>query len=175
MTDEQKRFVEDNIRYVTYFIKKWGLDFDEWFGCLSECLCKAAIQYDRSKSEAATYLDTVFTNEVRKKHRIDMAEKRKHEANMMSLEQPVMKSDGETCSELKDLIDSKVDVSEEVVGRVMMDQFLEGLCEMDLRMLMMRLSGMKMQEIGDRMGCTRSNVSRRFKRLEKRFKEMYDD
>ena len=46
MTDEQRKFAEDNIKLVYYYMSKENVDKEEYESMLLETYCRAILKYD---------------------------------------------------------------------------------------------------------------------------------
>lgn len=161
MTDEQKELVEQNIRLVWWYILKHNLNPDEWFGSLSETLCKAAIKYDKSLgNKFSTYAKLAFDNCVGMEARKKMSKKQVPDCMVISGDK-VMDPygfDREIC--LFDTIGDKRNAIEDVLFFYDMERYLDRIKPRDKDMWKMAMKGMTNRQIGEKLNLSQATVNR---------------
>ena len=76
MTDEQRKFAEDNIKLVYYYMSKENVDKEEYESMLMETYCRAILKYDENKGAFVNLLYRMFDNEIRRVYNYKHREKR---------------------------------------------------------------------------------------------------
>lgn len=68
LNDEQRKLVEQNHNLIYSAMRKFGIrrqDFDDYYGFAAIGLCKAAIDYDKTRSKSfSTYAYLCIQNEI---------------------------------------------------------------------------------------------------------------
>ena len=65
LTPEQRKLAEKHHNFIFYFMKRKGLDQEEFYDILAIALCKAVRTYDPSEYAFATYCYRCFENALR--------------------------------------------------------------------------------------------------------------
>lgn len=76
MTDEQRKFAEDNIKLVYYYMSKENVDKEKYESMLMETYCRAILKYDENKGAFVNLLYRMFDNEIRRAYNYEHREKR---------------------------------------------------------------------------------------------------
>lgn len=157
LNDAQRKLVEDNHNLIYSFLNSHNLSLDaveDWYGTAAIGLCKAAMIYDEKKGyKFATLAYIVMDNEVK----IVMRQNRKYISNTLSLDAPVEGSGDLTYA---DIIPDSEDFMYSIYLNEALDIALRGLSERDKTVITMIADyGMRHEDVAERLGMSRSNVS----------------
>ena len=88
LNDEQRKLVEQNHNLIYSAMTKCGIrrqDFDDYYGFAAIGLCKAAIDYDKTRSKSfSTYAYLCIQNEITVYNKYRFRQKRKGNMNTIS-------------------------------------------------------------------------------------------
>lgn len=173
MTDKQKKLVEDNIKFVYWFMRTRHLDFEEWIGDLSEQMCIAAIQYDETKGVTfLAYVTRVFENKITYVNAMKNTMKRRGDKYLVSLEEETNFGHGDMETTLADVIDSGIDVESDAIDNFIVKKLCSKLSERDKEILLMRMDGCTLNFIGKKYGISRARVDQILKDMGRLFRRM---
>lgn len=164
MTTEQLKLVDENHNLIYYYINK-NLDgnIEDWYGIIAIALCKAAINFDKSKGTFATYAIRCMENEYRMEIRKLNTDSRKCDRNAISLDITVTE-DGD-CT-LGDIVaDKSIKLEEGCMTIVDMQRLLDSMSERDKNVILLTLLGYNQQEIAKEKGISQGCISKIIKRF----------
>ncbi|HZJ99851.1 MAG TPA: sigma-70 family RNA polymerase sigma factor [Tissierellaceae bacterium] len=69
LTKDQQKIVEDNHNLIYDFLHRRGLNVDEYYGLVAESLCKAVLNWDKSKGKLSTLFYIIARNDIYKEWR----------------------------------------------------------------------------------------------------------
>lgn len=169
MTEQQRRLAEENVNLVYWFIRKHGLDCDEYEGMLMETLCKASIGFDSEKGMSfSTYAVKAFNNSMKMHWREDLAIHRIPKSLIRYLDEKVNIGTGDGKDVfLYDVVEDKRDRIGESETRMSIEEFLNTLSVRDLIAFRMAMEGNSQKKIAEKIGRSQSQVSRDLKRIMK--------
>lgn len=151
LTKEQQKIVEDNHNLIYSFIHKRGLDVDEYYGIVAESLCKAVLNWDKSKGNLSTIFYIVARNDLYQEWRKGIASKRKHEG-IVSLEDELVLDD--------------YNLEDEIV----LKETLEELKNSEFRELLeLKLLGYNQKEIASMLGVSQVTISRWLRKIGEKY------
>jgi len=154
MTPEQQKMVEENHSLIYSFLQKKQLSL-EYYGDAAIGLCMAAIKFDPNYgTKFSTYaFRSMETHCIRAKKN-----EQKH-MGQISLDASI-KDDSEF-SLLDTLIDEKIDLE----SSAFTNWFLGSLSLFDLNIVLLKLQGLSLREIGNRLGCSGQNIDNHLKAM----------
>lgn len=161
---EYRRLIEENHNLIYAFMQKHHLS-EDWYGDCAVGLCKAAKIFDESKGyKFSTVAYRIMYNEMAMRYR-DHENKRIPAASLNSLISD--DSDDEYNSLIPDRNDH-IAVAEDLA---MIRWMLAPTRLTDLMIIWYRMNDMTHEEIGELVGVTQPQVSRRLKQLKRCFYE----
>ena len=164
LNDEQRKLVEDNYYLMYYFSGKHKVPLREYSDILAYALCKAAYYYDAKKGEFSTIAMLVMKNELLTEYTKNNAMGKIPSEKLSHYEYPYQfeNSIGSSDSPEKILL-NKMNLNDTFNG-------LMGLMkkDRDKQIIIDRLNGMSLMEIGAKHNMTHQNVSTKLKNLKKR-------
>ena len=86
MTDEQRKFVEDNFNLIFSYIHQKKLNESDYFGPLQEALCVASYNWVPDMCAASTYIFKQFDWAVKHVHTYNNRKARKYEGDLVSFD-----------------------------------------------------------------------------------------
>lgn len=149
LTQEQQEMVEKNHNLIYKFMHKHKVSPD-YYGSAALGLCKAAMHYDPS---FGTTFSTYAFKAMLQQYLTDKKVESKHVHNL-SLDKDSV-DDGNTT--VKDLLMDKI-MHFNLEEILYIEWLLKLLPLFDLKVVLYRLKGYTMQEIGDIMGCSKQAV-----------------
>lgn len=159
MTLEQQQFAEDNHNLIYSFIHSKGLPVDEFYDIVAIGYVKAVATFDPSKSKFSIYAYSCMLNEVRINGR-RCKSARYHNPNGfdISLDSLAHDSNNEDVGPLENIVQDmrKSNWEDEIHLKILID----GLSDIEQRIVEMRISGMTQKEIGDELNYSQSYISR---------------
>ena len=164
LNDEQRKLVEDNHNLIYTFMRSHGLEIEEWYDVLAIALCKAAIGFNGT-SAFSTYAYKVMLNSVRQAMRDANAQRRNNVYGSVSISEAVVVNRGEIIYTVEDFLASRNNTSQEALGGVWAEWFIERLPLNTLKFLYERMQGFTCREIAVETGVSPARVSHVLKNL----------
>lgn len=151
--------MEDNHNLIYSFLEKYNLSIDEHYDLAAIGLCKASITYDGSKSKFSTYAYKCMFNSVICELRKELSSIRIPKHKTLYYQEELEKDDGDKAS-LLNIIQSNEDVENEIISKIMLENYTNTLSERDKTIFDLSIAGYKQIEISEVVGCSRAQVSR---------------
>ena len=167
LTEEQRKIVEENHSLIYLVIRNMGLLVEEHYDIAAIGLCKAALSYDSEKSSFSTYACRCIRNEILYDFRARKMPKRVISEQLVSYDAPVMSADETEKIALIDCIKAKGSTENEALSKVMYEEVIRNLGDVDSKVLPLFQQGYKQAEIAKIMGVSQANISRVKRRVEK--------
>lgn len=157
LTEEQRKFVVDNEKFIWFVLKKHGLT-SHYYGAASLGLCKAAVSFNADKGKFSTFAHQVILNEIRQEMRREKAIK---DEQILSIESEI--HDTESNITVGDMLSSREDSIGDMEYYIYLCDRLLQIPNIHLRMLKRRINGENTFEIGRMEGVSQSYVSKYLK------------
>lgn len=173
LTEEQKKFVEDNICLLYHYLHKHKLDIEEWFGILACKMCECVISFDNSrKIKFSTYLYFCFDNEVRFRYRQSEEQKlKKYEFTKISTDYIIKEDFTKSLSLMECIPDNNVDIEETNINKdtiiICLRYIRNNFSKRDVEIFRLYLEGKKQRTIAEIIGCSQPQVGRIIKNIQK--------
>lgn len=141
------------------------MSIEDYYDLAAIGLCKAGSKFDGSKSKFSTYaykcmFTTVFT-EIRDRK----AEKRIQDYQVVYYQTELDDSNGGDTSTFLNYIPSKENVEDNVLSKIIFEEYMNKLKERDRQIFALFSDGYKQQDISKIVGCSQAQVSRVRKKL----------
>lgn len=171
LTSAQRKLAEENHAFIFYYMKRKGLDQDEFYDILAYALCKAARAYDPTQCAFATFCWSCFENEIG-------MFRRSQSKRITAL--PFSYYDTKVDEETQNLIyktvpdpdaEQRIDETETAI---LIKDFVKNLPEKLEQTLKLRLQGYSQREIARMVGVNQTMVSRRLAKIREMFNDYKD-
>lgn len=165
LTDEQRELATENHNLIYWFASKKNVPIDDYYGVLAVGLCKAAKSFDKDRGEFTTMAYRCMANELNTYWR-SMSSKSAIPKNVMFYyDAPV--GDGESCFDK--ITDN--DAHESMIYDIMSEEFANNLTDKERSIVDMLVEGLTHNEIADKIGCRRQNVSYHIKKIRSKIED----
>lgn len=151
LTNEQRKFAEENHNLIYKFLYRKNLNPEEWYGVVAIGYVKAVATFDPEKAEFSTYAYRCMNNSVGMEYR-------KQKAPCISLNEAFQNEDGGTC-ELQDFIPDSFDYAVDIDPAIDLNSMFNGLSDREQKILLMKAIGYSDAEIGTCFGISRAYAS----------------
>ena len=165
LTESQRKLVEDNHKFIYYFLRRHNLSIEEWYDTCAIGMCRAAMKFQPEKGfQFLTFAGACLLNEIRQAMR---KQKRKgRNAPCCSLDQTVSETEGFT---LADTLASPENLEDMALQDIQLRQGLDSLSERERTIFMMSVSsGMSQRVVAEHFGKSQVWVSRVLTRVKKK-------
>lgn len=159
MTDEQRKLVTENHKLIFSFLNKYNYDPEEYYDLAAIGLCKAAKLYDESKGNFSTYAYRAMLNTINHDLLYKSRSKRIPE-NLIDYYNCTFCNENGEVIEYLEFIPSGDDIEKEVMAKVMVESFMNGLSDRDRTVVGLMADGYTYREIGKIIGMSRNTVSK---------------
>lgn len=157
MTDNQKKFAEENHNLIYSFLKKYNLNIEESYDIAAIGFCNAVISYDGEISKFSTYAYVCMAREIERERKKKFKIRSIPENSIIYGEDKIT-SDSESC--IFDLLDDrKPGIEDEIMAKIKLEDYLKGLNDRDKRIISAFMDGYKQREISELIPCPASVVS----------------
>lgn len=159
--------MEDNHNLIYTFLQKYHLSIEDYYDLAAIGLCIAGSKFVDGKSKFSTYayrcmFTTIFA-EIRNKK----AEKRIPENQIVYYQAELDDNSSSDTSIFMNYIPSKENVEEDVLLKIIFNEYTSRLKDRDKQIFLLFNEGYKQDEIGKLVGCSQAQVSRVKKKLRK--------
>lgn len=171
LTEEQRKFVEDNHNLIYAFAKKNELDLEEYYDILAIGLCKAALSFDPDLGFSfSTYAYKSMKNACNMHWRHEyIAKSAVPSALIFSYNAPI--TNEQYSKDIVDQLNAMFGIYEFDPIKIELKEFLSGLQEKEKIILCSSLYGYTQNVLASKFGVTQSEISRIRKRLLKRLED----
>ena len=167
LNEEEKKLVEDNHNLIWYYVRRYGISYDEYYDVLAIELCKAAKHYDESKGTFSTIALKFMNNKMHKLH------------EESTLQRKIPKDKINNYNSVLDIeykVGSNYDMEKNIVNKMNLENELHKAFEVitnerDRKIMYYRLKNLTVMEIGEMLNITHQYVSARIKQIRKKLKE----
>lgn len=166
LTEKQRALAAENHNLIYAYAVKMGISIDEYYDVLSIGLCKAAREFDESKSKFATFAYSSMQNELFTHWR--MAQKRSHIPENLVLSYDKEHADYQD-SFLNSLQDFMSD--EDMEYDIMLSEINDKLTDKEKLIVSNLINGFTQSEIAEKMGCKRQNVGYYIRRIRNKIRD----
>ena len=172
LTPEQRKLAEKHHNFIFYYMKRKGLDQEEFYDILAITLCKAVRSYDPSEYAFATYCYRCFENALRMHIRDN---KRRVQSTPFSAFEIHNDSDDidnviEETAECEEALQS----FDELETRMALEGFVSRIPENLRQVLKLHLKEYTQQQIAEILGISQPQVSRTLARIRMLYKKYID-
>ena len=149
LNEEQKKMVEREYvenDLVGTFIRKYGLNYDDYHGLVSESLIKAVLAYDESRGNLSSLFYSIARNDVyneRTRNKVDLVG-------------------------ISDTIEIQ---NEEGAEDFYLESFMDGLSESEKEIVRYLNDGYNYSEIAKLTGVSNSTITRRMKVIREKIRD----
>lgn len=168
MTHEQRKLAEDNHNLIYGFLNKHELSIEEYYDVAAIGLCKAAISYDSSITQFATYAYTVMYNEIKVCYRRQQASIRVPTHLIDYYDAPIH-TEGTHELTLLDVIPSHECLEDTILNCECIKKFVGTLSEQEKKLVMLVYNECTQTEMAATLGLSQSYVSRMLRKLKKAY------
>lgn len=171
MTDEQRKFAEDNIRLVYYYMSKENIDKEEYESILMETYCKAILKFNKDRGAFVNLLYRMFDNEIKRTYNYKHREKRTiaEGETIFSLDELYSDSDGYVVpkhemygSQFQKISDIDiVDICDRVIKRLEKRNDKSKYGATSKVIFQMLIAGYSQMDIAKITGCKQQSVSKK--------------
>lgn len=171
LTEEQRKFVEDNHNLIYAFAKKNELDLEEYYDILAISLCKAALSFDPDRGFSfSTYAYKSMKNACYMHWRHEYIAKSAIPSTLMiSYNAPI--TDEQYSKDIIDQLNAIFGAYELDPIKIEFKEFLSGLQEKEKIILCSSLYGYTQDVLASKFGVSQSEISRIRKRLLQRWRD----
>lgn len=161
LTDEQKKLVEENHNLIYWFIRKYNLSVDEWYGDLACELCLSAVTYDKNKGMFSTYAHYRMWNVMTKTLSRKNATAKRIPEYLIDSYESTFRVEG-TGDEIPmiETITNGFDYADHIVNKIYLKNVLNSIPVDIKKAIILYYSGYTQDEIGDLLGVSQVTVSR---------------
>lgn len=161
--------MEDNHNLIYSFLQKYKLSVDDYYGLAAIGLCKAGSTFDTTKSNFSTYAYKCMFNtvvcEIRKKTQARTIP----EYQIVYYQAELNDNNGGDTASFINYIPSKENVEDDVIYRLIFDEYISKLKERDVKIFTLSMDGYNQEEIAKKIGCSKQLISKTKKKLAKYF------
>lgn len=167
LTEEQKKFAEENHNLIYSFLMNKKLNFEEYYDIVAIGFCKAVKAYEPSRGPFSTYAYSCMMNEVKMHWRKTEQRSQKYGVVLISLNEPIIGIEDLT---VKDTLPHP----ESVESLLKYERYLEIINSLPPPMdevVNLSIQGYSQSEIAQKMGYSQSYVSRLLTKAYQRIKD----
>lgn len=161
LTEEQVKMVEECHNLIYAYIHKRGLRVEDWYDILAIELCKTVMHYNSDRGAISTYFYIRCDSKVKNLYRKSTTKKRTHNG-IVNLEEHEYNQSGSANYMVEDMREEKL-----------LKELLEENPQ-DKEMLLLMYQGYTQQEVGEIIGLSQAQISRRLKKIKRGFLD-YDE
>lgn len=172
LTPEQRKLAEKHHTFIFYYMKRKGLDQEEFYDILAIALCKAARLYDPSKYTFATYCYRCFENALRMHIRDN--KRRIQSAPFSAFEIHNDFDDIDNVIEETAECEEALQSFDELETRMALEGFVSRIPEKLRQVLDLHLKEYTQQQISEMLGISQPQVSRSLARIRVLYKKYID-
>lgn len=184
MSSEFEKIVTENINLVYHMLKKLGYyhNLDEYEDIAMIGLIKGVKSYDKSKGIAlSTYLGTCIKNAIYNHSKLQSNPKRNNGILPVSLS-TIITIDSQKDIELQDILKSDVNVSNEVIEKILIEDIIKeiGLMSLEKQFIINSYFGINDYEklnqiqIAKKLNTSQTNICKFIKKFINKMKEKYE-
>lgn len=159
MTDNQRKFAEENHNLIYSFLKKYNLNIEESYDIAAIGFCNAVISYDGEISKFSTYAYVCMAREIERERKKKFKIRSIPENSIISGQASVMNEIENDYCIFDFLCDKKPGIEEETIARIKLENYLLSLNDRDKRIIIAFMDGYKQKEISELIPCPASVVS----------------
>lgn len=149
MTEEATKLVEENHNLIYSYLHKMRLDINEYYDLAAIGLCKAAINFDKSKGyKFSTFAYRCMSNEV-------VMQIRKENRRIVPL--LILDNDEDL---LYSFLASEICIEDEILATTRFEAIIRNLSPNKQKIIFLIASGMTQQEVADELHVSQPCVSR---------------
>lgn len=172
LTPEQRKLAEKHHNFIFYFMKRKGLDQEEFYDILAIALCKAVRTYDPSEYAFATYCYRCFENALRMYIRDN--KRRVQSAPFSAFE--IHDDSGDIDNVIEETVscEKAIQTFDELETYMAMEGFVSHIPEKLRQVLDLHLKEYTQQQIAEILGTSQSQVSRMLAKIRILYKKYID-
>lgn len=160
LSDEQRKMAEENHGLIYGFLKKYGLDVDEYYDICAIALCKAVMAYDPERSKSlSTLAYHAMSNEVVSYWVHQNRMMRRGERYNRSLSDVVYRDAIEGDLTLESMLSEPGDDGQSVYYIAVYNSFMDSLSDKEKFVVELKISGFSFAEIGAEIGRSRTTAA----------------
>lgn len=160
--EEYQKLAEDNHKLIFYFLHRFKLDVDEFYGDAAIGLCKAAMEYDESLGYSFSSLAyKCMFNEVG----YELRRRKRFKSNVSTVSYESLAC-GEGNIRIEDVLTDGYIAGDIAESSAFVMWFIGQLSERDLEILYWKLQGKTMREIAESIGFSRQTVLNSIKKMQ---------
>lgn len=175
LTPEQQKLAEDNLKFVYFFMNKYGID-EELTDLLYIELCKAARSYESDKGITFTsYASKIFINAVKNHWSRSDGKAQKEKIVILHGDAPLMTDEEGNTITLFDIIEHPIDPIDDAIVKMDFEILMKHIPKMHRPIITMRLQGCTQKEIASRYNCSGTyigNLLRKYMKLNDKMGEV---
>lgn len=166
LNDKQRKLVEDNHNLIYFYAKKYKVSIEEYYDTLAMALCQAAYNFDEKKGAFSTI--AIKTMYFKMQHEFSY--------NTKKSKIPIDKiMHYENTYQMEDVITSHDSPERIAICKLSYNDMLNKILnltdnEKHKKIVMYRLQGLTVQEIGKKVNISHQNVSYALKRIKEKAK-----
>ena len=166
LNDKQRKLVEDNHKLIYFYCKKYNVSVEDYYDSLAMALCYAAYNYDETKG--------AFSTLAMKSMYFKMQQEFTY--NTKKGQVPIDKiTNYENSYQMEDMITSHDSPERIAICKISYNDMLNKILnltdnEKHKKIVMYRLQGLTVQEIGKKVNISHQNVSHTLKRIKEKAK-----
>lgn len=168
LNDEQRKLVEQNHNLIYSAMRKCGIrrqDFDDYYGFAAIGLCKAAIDYDETRSKSfSTYAYLCIQNEITVYNKYRFRQKRKGDMNTISYNHMLDDWD-EYKNENSFLLKDEENFEKNIIFKLNFQDKCYTLNNKDRMIVDLKSKGYTYQEIAKMFGTSFQAIQQKIKRI----------
>lgn len=146
-------------------MQQYHLSIEDYYDLAAIGLCKAGSKFDDSKSKFSTYAYKCISTSVFGEIRNKKAKKRIPEHQIIYYQAEFDDNNGGDTSTFMNYIPSKENVEENVLSKIIFEEYMSRLKGRDKQIFILLSEGYKQKEICKITGCSQPQVSRIRKKL----------
>ena len=172
LTPEQRKLAEKHHNFIFYFMKRKGLDQEEFYDILAIALCKAVRTYDPSEYAFATYCYRCFENALRMYIRDN--KRRVQSAPFSAFE--IHDDSGDIDNVIEETVscEKAIQTFDELETYMAMEGFVSRIPEKLRQVLDLHIKEYTQQEIAEILGISQPQVSRSLAKIRMLYKKYID-
>lgn len=168
LNDEQRKLVEQNHNLIYSAMRKFGIhrqDFDDYYGFAAIGLCKAAIDYDETRSKSfSTYAYLCIQNEIMVYNKYRFRQRRKGDMNTISYNHMLDDWD-EDKNENSFLLKDEENFEKNIIFKLNFQDKCYTLNNKDRMIVDLKSKGYTYQEIAKMFGTSFQAIQQKIKRM----------
>ena len=158
LTPEQQKLAEDNLKFVYFFMNKYGID-EELTDLLYIELCKAARSYESDKGITFTsYASKIFINAVKNHWNRSDGKAQKENIVILHGDAPLMTDEEGNTITLFDVIEHPIDPIDDAIVKMDFEILMKRIPESHRSIITMRLQGCTQKEIANHYDCSGTHI-----------------